>query len=91
MKKLIPSEAHIVLGVTLPGRRIIMDKKKEKKIILVDDPEQRHKNIIEWVRKFWEEHQDLMRSLAGLDDEYWEEPSKDEQSVTTTEENKKDD
>ena len=54
-----------------------MSEKKEKKIILVDDPVQRRKNIIEWVRKFWEEHQDLMRRLAGLDDEYWEESAEE--------------
>ena len=61
-------------------------ERKEKKPILVDDPVQRKENIIEWVRKFWKEHEDLMKRLAGLDDEYWE-----EESATPAEENKKDD
>lgn len=54
-----------------------MSKKKEKNPLLVDDPVQREKNIIEFVRKFWAEHPDLMRRLAALDDEYWEESTEE--------------
>ena len=54
-----------------------MNEKKEKNPLLVDDPVQREKNIIEFVRKFWEEHPDLMRSLAALDDEDWEESTEE--------------
>ena len=65
MKKLIPSEAHIVLGVILPGRGIVMDKKK--KTILVDDPVQRKQNIHEFTEQFKKDHKDLVDRLAGIE------------------------
>ena len=39
-------------------------KKKNKKVILVDDKEQRNKNIDEFVENFIKENKDLMDRLA---------------------------
>ena len=42
-------------------------KKEEKTVILCDDPSQRKKNIDAFVRKFKEEHKDLMDRLSNDD------------------------
>lgn len=39
-------------------------KKKQKKLILSNDPEMRTRQIIEYTAKFCEEHKELMESLA---------------------------
>ena len=40
-------------------------KKEKKTVILCDNPEQRKKNIDVFVRKFKEEHKDLMDRLSN--------------------------
>ena len=44
-----------------------MNKKKEKKSVLTDNPVQSRKNAKEFVKKFKKEHQDLMYGLACIE------------------------